>query len=264
MSQELQRDVWKTDPEWFKPWFNTQAYHKLYGHRSEEEADRLVQVLLEQECLNSTGSMLDAGCGAGRHARAFFKRGWEVTAFDLSKASIAAATSHLHVPANDKLQFKVYDLRNLDEATEWQGAFDLVTNLFTSLGYFEEPQAMERIVGHFSGFLKPGGQLLLDYLNPETLAKQLVPQERVVKGGTDFEIHRRIHNGWIEKSIEFVSDGKRHHHVERVQALTKATFLDALLDAGLEVLQVWGDYHLATWKPDSPRTMILAQKPTNI
>ena len=62
MPQELQRDVWKTDPEWFKPWFNTQAYHKLYGHRSEEEADRLVKVLLEQECLNSRGSMLDAGC----------------------------------------------------------------------------------------------------------------------------------------------------------------------------------------------------------
>ena len=28
-------DVWKTDPEWFGPWFNTKAYHVLYGHRSE-------------------------------------------------------------------------------------------------------------------------------------------------------------------------------------------------------------------------------------
>ena len=263
MSQELQRDVWKTDPDWFRPWFNTEAYHRLYGHRSEEEANRLVQALLNQESLTTQGRVLDAGCGAGRHARAFFQHGWEVCAFDLSEASIAAAVNHLLVPANDKLQFQVYDLRELADRPDWHGSFDLVTNFFTSLGYFDEPQAMERIVGHFAVCLKPGGHLLVDYLNPEAVAQQLVPQEHLTKEGTTFEIHRRIHQGWIEKSIQYTWNGKSCHHVERVQALTKSEFQSALSDSGLEVSHVWGDYELSEWTPDSPRTMILAHKSTD-
>ena len=262
MSQELQPDVWKTDPEWFRPWFNTEAYHRLYGHRSEEEANRLVQALLNQEELTTQGRVLDAGCGGGRHARAFFQHGWEVCAFDLSEASIAAAVNHPLVPANDRLQFQVHDLRELADLPDWHGGFDLVTNFFTSLGYFDEPQAMERIVGHFASFLKPGGHLLVDYLNPEAVAQQLVPQERLTKEGTTFAIHRRIHQGWIEKSIQYTWNCKSCHHVERVQALTKSEFQSALSDSGLEVSHVWGDYELSEWTPDSPRTIILASKST--
>jgi SAM-dependent methyltransferase len=206
---------------------------------------------------------LDAGCGAGRHARAFFQRGWDVHAFDLSEASIASAVNHPLVPANEKLQFQVHDLRELDGQRGWHGAFDLVANFFTSLGYFDEPQAMERIVGHFAAFLKPGGHLLVDYLNAEAVAKHLVPHERITKADTTFDIRRRIHRGWIEKSIQYTWDGEPCHHVERVQALTKSAFHSALSNAGLEVSHVWGDYALSKWTPDSPRTMILAHKPTN-
>ena len=46
MNGEMQEDVWKTEDEWFRPWFNTPAYHLLYGHRSEEEAQQLVAALM--------------------------------------------------------------------------------------------------------------------------------------------------------------------------------------------------------------------------
>ena len=139
-----------------------------------------------------------------------------------------------------------------------------MTNFFTSLGYFDEPQAMERIVEDFSSFLKPGGHLVLDYLNPEAVADALVPQEQITKEGTTFDIHRRIHNGWIEKSIQYTWNGEPCHHVERVQALTKPLFSGALSNAGLDVVHMWGNYQLDAWKPDSPRTLILAQKPINL
>ena len=103
----------------------------------------------------------------------------------------------------------------------------------------------------------------MDYLNPEAVAQQLVPHERITKGDTTFDIHRRIHRGWIEKSIQYTWNGEPCHHVERVQALTKSAFQSALSNAGLEVSHVWGDYALSKWTPDSPRTMILAHKPTN-
>ena len=84
----------------------------------------------------------------------------------------------------------------------------------------------------------------MDYLNPEAVAQQLVPQERLTKEDTTFDIHRRIHRGWIEKSIQYTWNGESCHHVERVQALTKSAFQSALSDAGLEVSHVWGDYAL--------------------
>ena len=143
-----------------------------------------------------------------------------------------------------------------------EGHFDLVTNFFTSLGYFDEPRAMERIVEDFSRFLKPGGHLVLDYLNPEAVANALVPQEQITKKGTTFDIHRRIHNGWIEKSIRYTWDGESCHHVERVQALTKPLFSRFQTQAWS--VHTWGNYQLDAWEPGSPRTLILAQNPSTL
>ena len=85
---KMQDVLWKRTPEWFKPWFNTEAYHLLYGHRSEQEARAFVDNLAEAKLLGSPGALLDAGCGSGRHARAFAKHGWNVTGMDLSPNSI--------------------------------------------------------------------------------------------------------------------------------------------------------------------------------
>ena len=88
-----------------------------------------------------------------------------------------------------------------------------------------------------------------------------MPREQITKEGTTFDIHRRIRNGWIEKSIQYTWNGEPCHHVERVQALTKPSFCGALSNVGLEVVHMWGK-QLDAWKPDSPRTLILAQKPS--
>ena len=95
MALNMQEDVWKKDPEWFRPWFNTPAYHILYGHRSEKRSSpRLDRKLVNAIRLFShPGRALDAGCGAGRHAGALGEKGWQVQAFDLSQGSIDMATA---------------------------------------------------------------------------------------------------------------------------------------------------------------------------
>ena len=71
---------------------------------------------------------------AGRHARALAKEGWSVEAFDLSEASIHEARAM----ETSNIAYHCLDLRDLLSQTKWHASFDLVTNFFTSLGYFDE------------------------------------------------------------------------------------------------------------------------------
>ena len=49
--------------------------------------------------------------------------------------------------------------------TTWEGQFDLITNFFTSIGYFAARDQQRSIIRGFQRCLKSGGSLLIDYLN---------------------------------------------------------------------------------------------------
>ena len=261
MAREMHGDVWKIDSEWFRPWFNSEAYRLLYGNRNEGEASDLVTALLHSGALGQPGIVLDAGCGNGRHARAFARAGWEVEAFDLSVTSIHNAQS---LEASGSLHYRVLDLRELIGVEEWHEKFDVVTNFFTSLGYFQEEADQANVISGFNKSLKCGGSLLIDYLNVDWVKDKLVAHEFIHKEGVTFEIHRRIHQGWIEKSIQFEWHGESNHFVERVQALNLADFERLLGAEGLTIQRVWGDYKLSVYSASSPRLMLLAQKTSTL
>lgn len=115
---------------WFKNWFNTHYYHLLYQHRDDVEAQAFVARLLSNLALKPQADILDLACGKGRHARFMAQQGYHVVGIDLSEASIAEAQQW----ANEQLQFYVQDMREVFRTD----SFDLVCNLFTSFGYFEQ------------------------------------------------------------------------------------------------------------------------------
>ena len=248
-------NLWINHPEWFRRWFDSEAYHCLYGHRSEDEAFHLVANLVRAGIVTPSGRALDAGCGAGRHARALAQAGMATHAFDLSEQSIAKA---LH-GANDNPSFEVMDLRKLSQKQEWRGRFDLITNFFTSLGYFQEVSEQRDVIDGFAKALRNDGTLLVDYLNVPNVVNNLVPHETVLKGDVRFILHRRVHEGWIEKSIQCHWRGEDLHHVERVQALTLDDFERLFAAHDLCIEQVFGDYELGPWSGQSPRCLMIVR-----
>ena len=64
------------------------------------------------------------------------------------------------------------------------------------MGYFQKPADQEAVVKGFP-VLHPDGTLILDYLNVEQVAKNLVPKETIVCGETTFW-HPSTHSQWLD------------------------------------------------------------------
>src|SRR5206468_9945619 len=111
------------------------------------------------------GVALDLCCGPGRHIVPLAKRGFDVTAVDrtsflLEKARVRAAEQKLAV------EFVQSDMREFSRAQ----TFDLIINIFTSFGYFEDQNDDLKVLQLVHQNLKFGGMFVLDMISKEWLA----------------------------------------------------------------------------------------------
>jgi SAM-dependent methyltransferase len=243
-------------PDWFESWFDSPHYHRLYAHRDEREAAAFVERLVEFLDPGAGASVLDLGSGAGRHSVQLASRGFDVTGIDLSASSICRARQH----AAPNLMFLRRDMRR-PFGTK---AFDLVFNLFTSFGYFEGQADNVKVVRNIARALKPGGTLVLDYLNVQYAESHRVADELIVRDGVVYHVTRWSDAGNLYKRIE-VLDGQDVEplvHVERVAKFGLDDFRAMFRLCGLRMERVFGDYGLNGFDPStSPRLILVASRP---
>jgi len=145
------------------------------------------------------GDALDLGCGPGRHAIPLARRGFRVTAVDLSPFHLTKARERAEA-ARVAVEFVQSDMRAFVRAD----AFDLAVSLFTSFGYFEDPADDLRVLRHVHQSLRPGGVLVMDVASKERLARVLHPtlSQRAVDGALLVQRHQivedwtRVRNEW--------------------------------------------------------------------
>src|SRR5262245_42447774 len=239
--------------EWFESWFDSAHYHQLYAHRNDEEAARLIDSLIERDVLIRGSHVLDLGCGTGRHSKSLACRGFDVTGLDLSAESLKRA----RVNEGPNLRFLRQDMRLPFRA----GSFDHIVNLFTSFGYFDDPSDHMAVVHNIASALRPGGSLVLDYLNVRHAELHLTPTEAVERQGVVYRLTRWADSDHIFKRI--VIDGPAAttpvEHVEKVAKFTLEDFrfMFGLYDMTIDA--VYGDYSLAAFEEDtSPRLIVVA------
>src|SRR5713226_6599532 len=80
--------------EWFREWFDSPYYHKLYFDRDQREARAFIGRLLDHLRPPPDSQMLDIACGRGRHARILAEKGFDTTGIDLAAGSIAWARQY--------------------------------------------------------------------------------------------------------------------------------------------------------------------------
>lgn len=238
---------------WYKSWFNSPFYPILYQNRDSRDARELLDNLLPRLEVNSDSKFLDLACGRGRHAIYLNSKGYDVTGLDMSKSSILEASQHI----NMKLRFLVGDMRSIP----YENHFDFALNLFTSFGYFEDAEDNLITLKSVYSSLKPGSNFVLDFFNTPKVLKEMVENETKESGNIQFQIARTHVDGKIRKQIAFEHDGSDYYFEERVEALHKEDFVRLFEQAGFEVQNIFGDYELNEYNPESSeRIIILASK----
>ena len=241
--------------EWYKQWFNSPYYHKLYFERDEKEAKDFIQKLVAYLKPEPGSRALDIACGQGRHSRMLASHGLDVSGIDISIDSIHYANQF----ADNNLHFYVHDMR----LPFWVNYFDYAFNFFTSFGYFPTRREHDDVMRTIANGLKPGGTVLFDYLNVHYVEDWLVHNEIKEIGDTRYEIHRWHDEQHFYKKIIITDPAlpQPEEHTEKVAKFSLGDFTDMLSFQKMQVVDVFGDYQLNTYHVrNTPRMIVVARK----
>jgi SAM-dependent methyltransferase len=237
---------------WYKDWFDSKYYHLLYKNRDHNEAALFLDNI-SNEFKKKNARILDVACGKGRHAKYLNSIGFDATGVDLSFNSIKYAKKY----ENKKLKFHQHDMRNVFE----ENKFDIVTNLFTSFGYFDNTLDDQKAISSMAGNLKKGGLLLIDFMNVKKVIMNLVANEIKFIEDVKFKISRKIIDNHIIKKINIEDEENIFSHQEKVHCLTLFNFTEMLEKANMKIINLFGDYDLNNFdEQKSDRLIILAKK----
>lgn len=244
---------------WYKDWFSSPFYHKLYFERDDKEAEAFILKLIDHLKPAMGSYILDVACGRGRHSRILAQKGFYVTGIDLSFESIAYAKKS----GDDNPEFYQHDMR-LPFRINY---FDYAFNFFTSFGYFRTRREHDDTMRTIANGLKPNGIFVIDYLNAHYAEDHMLHHEEKKINGTNYEIHRWHDETHFYKKI-IIDDSRVLQPLSFTEKVCKFSFgdlNDMLSFQGLQVQEVFGDYQLGNYDTKSkPRMIIVAKKNSKI
>ena len=212
-----------TQKKWYEEWFDSEYYLKLYSHRNKIEAEACIDIIQRATQSHPTETnkvrVLDIACGPGRHAISLAKRGFEVTAVDLSTSLLHHAHTQAQ-KAKTPIKFLQLDMRSLDFNAE----FDLAVQLFSSFGYFDTIEEDFAVIQGARRSLRDIGYYAIDLINPLVLEKTLIPKStRVIDDGIKVTEERQIIDGRVEKLITIPVKKEKLQYKEAVRLYSPET-----------------------------------------
>lgn len=241
----------KNNNNLYESWFDTPFYHILYKNRDYKEAKMFTSELMTFLNLPIESKILDLACGKGRHSIFLNKMGYNVTGVDNSSKNIVNAKKY----ENNKLNFTIHDMRDplVDK-------FDLIVNLFTSFGYFDDFEDNLKTLMSIKLNLKKNGIAVIDFLNINYVKNNLVHQNTEEINGIKFNLKRYLKDGFLVKEINFKHDLEEYNFEEKVRSLNINEFKTMFKQTQLEILHIFGDYNLNEFDINNSKRLIFIFK----
>ncbi len=239
--------------DWFINWFNSKYYHILYKSRNKDEASDFIKTIISNLSLKSNESVLDLGCGTGRHSISLSNHFKLVHGIDISSYNISIANKN----KKENLKFFISDMRNFETNIKYGYIF----NLFTSFGYFKKNEDNLKVLKSCYHHLNKNGLLIIDFLNSEQI-KSTINGLKEMKNisGISFNIHKEIIDDYVIKKIEIKDGEASYNFQEKVQLFKIEDFKKMFEFSGFKIISSYGDYQMNPYDLNSSRLILCAKK----
>jgi SAM-dependent methyltransferase len=143
-------------------------YDLLYKEKDYAGETSYIHDLLQQFGKNPK-SILELGCGTGKHAMLLAEKGYAVAGVDQSEEMLAQARERLKSLLNNKIELKLGDVRNV----RLNKQFDAVISLFHVMSYHITNADLCGAFETAKVHLKPGGIFIFDcWYGPAVLTEK--------------------------------------------------------------------------------------------
>jgi SAM-dependent methyltransferase len=245
-----------------RPWHEKDEFWDAFGQVMFDEHRRALAPAEVEHLIGLLGlrpgqHVCDLCCGIGRHSVELARRGLTVTGVDRTGSYLDTARRR----AAEKgltIEFVQADMREFCRPD----AFDTVANMFTSFGYFEDPAEDGCVLRNAYDSLKPGGQLLVDVVGKEVVARIFRPREADRIAGWIIIQERTICDDWnrIDNVWTLIKDGQQYEW-RFAHRLYAATELLALFDAaGFQRVRAYGSLAGTPYDERAERLIVVGQK----
>jgi len=207
-------------------------YDALYGFKNyEAEAKRLHEIIADKKTAPGN-ALLDVACGTGSHL-AFLRNHYSVEGLDYTPEMLEVARRRL-----PELTFHQGDMRTFDLGHR----FDVVTCLFSSIGYMKTVRDLRAAVINMARHLSPGGVLIVEpWLTEETFTPRGIHTWAI--DGKDAKIARMDIPAKIGRKSIFrqhimigTAEGVRYlRQKHEMFMFSNAEYIEAFDAAGLDV-----------------------------
>jgi ubiquinone/menaquinone biosynthesis C-methylase UbiE len=179
MKQRIIRKIMSKKDPW-KTFFSKEMGHAMFDPISPASTVREVEQILRAAKPRPGASILDLGCGIGRHSLEFAERGFDVVGLDFSKDYLAQANQTKKQKKLVNVQFVQGDMRKVDRYFP-PASFGLVICVRDTFGYFDERKDDKRVLASVARILEPKGAFVLNVSNKSGIEYHW--QEQAVRFG---------------------------------------------------------------------------------
>ena len=240
-----------------KHWFEKLADHMgdaYLNYAFTKGTEQEVEFLISALGLQSGMSLLDVGCGPGRHAHAFAERGINVLGIDISQTFIDIATKGSPPGAS----FERVDAREMSYDQQYDVVISLCQGAFGLAGHPSLPVSSAdpdgEILRRMAEALVPGGKIALTAFSSYF-------QIRYLEDSDTFFVAQGVNN---EKTQIRNASGEHIEEELWTSCFTPRELRLLAERAGLTVLSMWsvtpGKYREAPLSINEPEILVIAER----
>ncbi|MBW3630086.1 MAG: methyltransferase domain-containing protein [Gemmatimonadetes bacterium] len=241
---------------WWESYFDEDFYELYSPLLPEQESRGEAETVFELLDLGPGSRVLDLGCGWGRHSVELARLGCSVVGLDqsavlLERARRLATERGVHVEW----------VRAEMGAITWEGEFDAVLSLFSSLGYSGRDDGDVKVLRAAARALRTGGSFLLDTMHRDQVARGYLESDWWQGAdGRPVWVEREFDPvlGVSRETLRWLSNGRVREKYHEIRIRTATEWAALFSVAGLDPLSWYGGWDLSPFGLSSEQLLVVS------